>query len=114
MNLSELILERKIFDIKIGESINESQYLEIITEEDGDIPGTLDYYIHDFFFEIIVANEVVVGIQFDFSYESEKSNFFSVGEMEIVLNEKTNLEEFINYLKKTDIKFETIESKFES
>ena len=114
MNLSELILERKISDIQIGKGINELENLEIIAEEDGDIPGLLGYYINDNFFEIIVVNKRIAGIQFDFTYETEKPNFFNFQEMEVMLNEKTSFQEFIDYLNKTNIEFEIVESKFES
>ena len=112
MNLSELVLERKIFDIKIGESLTHN--LEIITEEDGDIPGISGFYIRDYFFEILVANGIVVGIQFDFRYETVKPSFLEFGEIEIVLSENTRLKDFTEYLEKINIEFEIIESKLES
>ncbi|WP_143161794.1 hypothetical protein [Flavobacterium fontis] len=112
MNLSELILERKISDIKIGDNLNHN--IEIIKEEEGDIPCIAGFYIRDYFFEIIVAKGIVVGIQFDFQYETRELSFLKFGDVEIVLSENTSLKNFKNFLDKVDIEFETVESKLES
>ena len=114
MNLSELILEKRIYDIKIGESIDKFPDLELISAEEGDIPGIFGFYVEDLFFEVIVINKVVIGIQFDFQYEIKKPNFFNIEGIEIKLTENTSLQNFIEYLKKVNLEFEIIESKFES
>ncbi|NIF06099.1 hypothetical protein F3J23_11675 [Chryseobacterium sp. Tr-659] len=114
MNLSELILERKIANISIGDNLKDISNLEITTHQDGDIPALYGLYIDDLFFEIIVIDNIIRGIQFDFSYEIAAPNTFEVNDIKMILDENTSIVELANHLKKLNFEFEIIESKFES
>ncbi|MFZ4928169.1 hypothetical protein [Chryseobacterium sp. Mn2064] len=114
MNLSELILEGKIADVSIGSHLKNTSGLEIITHQEGDIPGLRGLYIDDLFFEIVVLDDFIKGIHFDFRYEMKAPNTFEVDDIRMALDDNTTLIDLANHLKKMNIAFEIVEPTFES
>ncbi|MES2543951.1 MAG: hypothetical protein V4548_03635 [Bacteroidota bacterium] len=113
MNLSELILDKKLLTIKIGHDANSISNLELICSQEGDIPALFGYYVGNLYFEITVIESIVIGIQIDFSYDTEKI-FFELCENKIMLNEETAFHDLFSFLKNTNLDFDTIESEIEA
>lgn len=72
MILEDFILEGEVAGIKIGKIISSSSQVELIQNEEGDIPGLYSCTLENLYFEITTFSKIVIGIQFDFSYDAEK------------------------------------------
>ena len=112
MNISDLILEQKLLNIKIGDKINHISNLELISDQQGDIPALFGYYIDYLYFEITIIEHTVIGIQFDFSYDTGKISIEIQGN-KIELDRKTTRSDLIYFLKNINCDFENIESETE-
>ena len=112
MNISELLLDRKLLTIKIGEKTNNIPNLELICDQQGNIPALFGYRIGKLYFEITVIENIIIGIQFDFSYDIGKISF-EIDENKIPLDGETELTDLLSFLKNTNLDFETIDSKIE-
>jgi len=112
MNISELLLDRKLLTIKIGEKTNNIPNLELICDQQGNIPTLFGYRVDKLYFEITVIENIIIGIQFDFSYDIGKISF-EINENKIPLDGETELTDLLSFLKNTNLDFDTIESKIE-
>ncbi|MGH1516682.1 hypothetical protein [Chryseobacterium sp. JK1] len=114
MDLSELILERKVGNISVGDHLKNTLDLDIISHQEGNIPGLYGLYLDDLFFEVIVLDDVIKGIYFDFTYEIKEPNTFECNGIKMILDDNTTLINLADHLKKMNIGFEIIEPTFES
>jgi hypothetical protein len=112
MNISKLILDKNLLTIKIGENINSVLNLELINNQDGDIPALFGYNIGNNYFEITAIENIVIGIKLDFKYETENISFELNGN-KIILNGETKFRDLIFFLKNTNLDFNIVESKIE-
>lgn len=110
MNISNLILEGKLLNIKIGENADRISNLESISVQQGDIPALYGYYIDHLYFEITVIENTVVGIQFDLSYDTGKVSI-ETKENKIELDGKTTFSDLVSFLKSIDWDFDHIGSE---
>jgi hypothetical protein len=114
VNLSEFILEGKIGCVQIGSLISSQLNLELVNPQDGDIPALFSLSFEGIEFEIMVLENTIIGIQYDFSYEPERPHIFKANDHEIFLGSQTKLAGLSSFLKKANIDFAVIESETES
>ncbi|KYH06706.1 hypothetical protein A1704_23115 [Chryseobacterium cucumeris] len=69
--------------------------------------------LNGFDFEIIVLDEIILGIQYDFTYEQTDHLFMTVNDEKLPLNHKLVSKDLENFLIRNNINFDLHESNIE-
>lgn len=110
MDISKLLFHETLADLKIGQSIDYRNDLEDVTEQKDDIPCIKIFTLNDFDFEIISLNDVILGIQYDFTYEHPNELFIKTNDEILSLNQNLVSKNLENFLVRNKINFDLFES----
>nr|WP_294934876.1 hypothetical protein [uncultured Flavobacterium sp.] len=114
MDISEFIFKGQIKGIKIGDSISNSKMnLEELTSEEDDIPSLHTLEVNSDSFQITCLKNTVIGLSFDFEYETEKMYNLNIKSKNFQIGFKTKLADFENFLKDTNTKYLLADSQNE-
>lgn len=113
MDISKLLFNEILADLKIGKPADYRDDLEGITEQEGDIPGIKMFTHNGFDFEIIILDEIILGIQYDFTYEQTGDLFMTVNDEKLALNHTLVSKDLENFLIRNNIHFDLHESNIE-
>lgn len=110
MDISKVLFNEILADLKIGRSADSSDDLQVITEQEGDIPGIKILSLNGFDFEIISINEVILGIQYDFTYDNPEELFFKTNDETLFLHQNLVSKNVEDFLVRNKINFDLFES----
>lgn len=113
MDISKLLFNETLAELKIGEAADYRNNLEIVTEQEGDIPGIKTLTLNGFAFEITLLDDVILGIQYDFTYEQTDGLFMMVNDEKLPLNHTLVSKDLENFLVSNKINFDLHESNIE-
>ncbi|MGX7668743.1 hypothetical protein [Flavobacterium pedocola] len=107
MNLSDFILNGQLENLKVGATLSDAKLeLEPLIGEEGDIPGLYEYTD----FQITGFKNIVIGIAFDFEYETEKKYVLNSASKNVTIGFNTTLNAFENFLKEANLEYELRDS----
>ena len=108
MDISEFILKGQIENLKVGANIsNYKVKLEEVTCEEGDIPSL--YELGDF--QITCLKNIVIGILYDFEYDTEKKYNLKLASKNFKVGFNTKLNDVETFLKEVSLKYELLNSQ---
>lgn len=113
MDISKLLFNEILADLKIGKPAEYRDDLKIVTEQEGNIPSIKTLTLNGFDFEIISLNEVILGIQYDFTYEQPGELFIKTNDETLSLNGNLVSKNLENFLIRNKISFDLFESNVE-
>lgn len=113
MDISKLLFNETLAELKIGKAADYRNHLEIVTEQEGDIPSIKTLTLNGFDFEITLLDDVILGIQYDFTYEQTDGLFMTVNDEKLMLNHTLVSKDLENFLVSNKINFDLHESNIE-
>jgi len=108
MIFSEYIFNGKLLDNVVGDDVDlvkENSRLDIIQEEEGDIPGLYRLSCNGNYFQITTIKNRIVGIEFDFEYDTEKKYLLRDKELDFYIGYTTTYEDCIEFLTTCNVNF---------
>lgn len=115
MQLSNFILNSEVGDLKIGSKISESELnLDIILEGSGDIPSIYNLEYKADFFEITTYKGIILGISYDFKYNTEKKHQIKIGSNHFKIGFKTSIRECLKYFEENKLEFQYSINEFKN
>lgn len=107
MQLSNFIINSEVGDLKIGSKVSDSELnLDINLEGSGDIPSIYNLEYKTDFFEITTFNGIVLGISFDFKYNTEKKHQIKINSNHFNIGFKTSISECLKNFEENKLEFQ--------
>ena len=108
MIFSEYIFNGKLIDFVVGDAIQmvkEKATLDVMQEEEGDIPGLHQLSYKGDYFQIITIKDIIVGIEFDFEYNTEKKHLVRDKKLDFYIGYTATYEDCIEFLATCNVNF---------
>ena len=113
-DLSIFLLSGQFQQLKIGSNIqNIKMPFYNVTIEDGDIPSLYNLEDENESFQFTTLKNIVIGISYDFQYNTKISYNISIENLKFDLGYKTSFADLIAFLKLSNLDFEIDKPKEE-
>ncbi|TGD56847.1 hypothetical protein [Flavobacterium humi] len=107
MTFSDFIFNGKLGDLSVGGTTYGKTNLDLVQEEDGDIPGLYEVLNEEQYFQVSTIKNTIVGITFDFEYDTEKSYPIHYQENNYRIGFNTAYADFVAFLETSHIDFKS-------
>ncbi|MBC5834612.1 hypothetical protein G6N05_09095 [Flavobacterium sp. F372] len=115
MQLSNFILNSEVEDLKIGSKVSDSELnLDVILEGSGDIPSIYNLEYKTDLFEITTYKGIILGISFDFKYDTEKKHQIKINSNHFNIGFKTSIRECLKYFEENKLEFQYTINEFKN